>query len=194
MLGIRIQSDLRVLAANLDKVRVGLGQQVLSRSVNRVAAKARTLAWREVAKVGGFKARYVGERVTLSKASAKAGNAYEATITGAGRYTTLAQFRPAPGFVSGGRIGRARPWGQLRKYQQAFWVEGKNGAQLPVVRTGKGRNHFKVLYGGSVGRELSREPLDAVQDMIRRDLPVEAKRYAGVQMDRYLQGRQGQLR
>ncbi len=193
MLGLKKQSDLGALARNLDSVKVGLGKQVISRSVNKVAGKGRTLARREVAKSGGFKSAYVGDRVTLGKASAKAGNAFEATITGAGRYTTLAQFRPAPGFVNGGRFGRARPWGQLRKYQQAFWIKGVNGAQLPVVRTGKGRNHFKVLYGGSVGRELSREPLDVVQDMLRAELPREASRYAGVQMDKYLSGRQGQL-
>jgi hypothetical protein len=193
MLGLMIQSDLGALARNLDRVKVGLGKQVLSRSVNKVAGKAKTAEKREVTKAGGFKSRYVGDNLKLSRASAK-GNAYEATITARGEYSTLTRFTRQQ-FISGGAFTRAKPWNTTRKYHQAFWIKGKNGAAIPVVRTGRGRSEYKTLYGPSVGREAGRpESLDPVLDLIRRELPVEAKRYADVQMGKYLQGRQGQLR
>jgi hypothetical protein len=186
MIGAKFDTrDLKELETHFHLAAAGMREKVLSRSVNKIAGKANTLAKRSIAKAGGFKIRYVADRLSLQRASASSPNP-TAEITAAGRYTTLAQFSPSPRFVSGGKFKRAKPWGERQRYKRAFWIEGRHGNAVPVTRTGKGKHKYKTLYGPSAGRELGRpDSLNPVQDMITRDLPLEIKRYAAFELGKY---------
>jgi Prophage minor tail protein Z (GPZ) len=160
---------------------------ILSRATNKVAGRAKTKAIRAVHQSGGFATqKYVRDKTRMRKATPGMASV-SASITMESGWSTLAAHRPAPKYRQprgGNPFRRARPWGELRKYDRGFWVTGANGAPLPVVRVGKGRGSYKVLYGANPARELQRpEAGDQVNNLIALELPIETIRYAKVYFD-----------
>lgn len=179
---LRIVSNIDDAARYFRDMAANQRETVISRSVNKVAGTARTVAIKEVTKAGGFKTQaYVRQRTTLRRGSAASPTA---SITMRSKWSTLMAHRPTPKFKSGGALRRARPWGEARRYYKAFYIQGQNGNQLPVTRTGKGRRAYKVIYGANPARELERDDARVpVERHIAEKLPAEVVRYARVYSD-----------
>lgn len=172
-------TDLADMRVHFAAAAAGIRDKVLVRSVNKTAQRARTVAKRELVKAGGFRSAYVHGKLDLRRASGGSPNP-TATITAADRHSTVARFSPSPSFKAGGKLRRAKPWGQGRTFKgKAFWISGRNGARLPVVRTGPRKGDLRVLYGPSVGREMARpDAQNPTRDFINDYLPRETARYA----------------
>ncbi|MZR12677.1 hypothetical protein GQE99_06540 [Maritimibacter sp. DP07] len=102
-------------------------------------------------------------------------------------YSLATRFSGVSDGHAGGKFRSAKPWGQTRNYK-GFLVRGKyNDALLPAVRTGRGRNAFKVIYGASVARELEREMEEQnghLKTTLQRQIEANMVKHVGLEQQR----------
>lgn len=149
-------------AGELDAAKRMLGEldnatvRALVRAVNHAAQRARTMGSRLIRDEVKLSATYVNDRLKVSQKASSADPT--AMISGRGRATQLSRFSsrqlttkaklPGKQRLAGARV-EVKPGRQ--KVLPGGWVmDLKGGNRGVVVRTGTGKNDYKVLYGPSV--------------------------------------------
>lgn len=187
------QRELREAVRELGKAET-LVARVVRRAVNRAARHGRTVASRGIRDRVALKASYVNRHLRVTPAR---GNSTTAVIRATRRPVLLSRYgaRPltrktkTPGHklkgqpahqVAAGRkltgvsvkVGKNKPRKRMRG---AFFIRLRgSGATGVAVRTGRGRDDYKVLHGPSVDQVFRRgareEARDAARVYLRREL------------------------
>jgi len=155
---VNIKHEMDKYARKYRALGDGMIRTAIRRTVNDAARRSAKPLMQNTAKFRGGWDKIGETRKRVKAFNSAAGDLTSRAVAAQKHYSLVNKFSPSSNRVPGGAFRSAVPWGQARTYRHGFYITSRfNGELVPVTRIGKGRNHYKAIYGPSVPREIERD-------------------------------------